>query len=511
MSQQQQQQQQTVTAAVSQYDANGGDLVAASTTNGPITTTSSSVQQQQEPQRHQHQHHHHQVLPRTEGGSNTSTLCNIMSCIFIRKRLGLSRRLRVLMALALCVVVMLSFQTRLVIVLYKKTGAGIQGATDVAWQHLNFIPTVIMGEYDQSTTMRRELKGPALYSQTRMDRSGMIIVEMLNAHAYAYSIGRIYGGSCSGNRLPPHQPSAESLLQAMGLDTVLLFACPPTPRNSDTNETETAQGGGIVMKRDVYHSHVTHKVWKRDWISYIRSVASYPARNSDKSTTNSTNTSTTAAAADAYFVAVHIRRGDVSPCKHTGRYLPNSHFLELMDLYIPPEQDHRRKGNKKVKVTIFSETDSFEAWDDFLQQFHDKFKKYKFSSQYDVELALDGSLAETWRQMSMADLLILSRSTFSLVPAMLNRFGTVVYTKFPRSPLPDWKIAPQHVVDHSDRVVVAGMAADQVRCAAWYNRSLPTTPATATTTAGEANNNDGEQQRLSGINATNETTAVDKR
>ena len=34
-----------------------------------------------------------------------------------------------------------------------------------------------------------------------------------------------------------------------------------------------------------------------------------------------------------YEIAVHLRRGDVSPCTHARRYLPNSHYLALIDQY----------------------------------------------------------------------------------------------------------------------------------------------------------------------------------
>jgi hypothetical protein len=105
--------------------------------------------------------------------------------------------------------VMLSSQTRLMVI----TGAAASAA---AWQ--NFIP--MMGDGGAAT----RLKGPALYLPTRMDRSGMIIVEMLNAHAHAFSNGRIYGGSYQ-DELPPHQLAAESLLKAMGLDNTLPLIC----------------------------------------------------------------------------------------------------------------------------------------------------------------------------------------------------------------------------------------------------------------------------------------------
>jgi hypothetical protein len=104
-------------------------------------------------------------------------------------------------------------------------------------------------------------------------------------------------------------------------------------------------------------------------------------------------------------VVVHIRRGDVVPCWDI-RYLPNSHYLTIL------------KKFPREAVTIFSESLSFEEWDDF--------------SQY--KLSLDTPIEVVWRAMMLADVLVMSKSSFSIVPAIFNRH-TVVYTPFWYRPL----------------------------------------------------------------------------
>jgi len=119
----------------------------------------------------------------------------------------------------------------------------------------------------------------------------------------------------------------------------------------------------------------------------------------------------------SFDIVVHIRRGDIDPCEHPDRYLPNSHYLTLIDRYLANISD--------ASVTIYSESDSYEGFEEFRQR------------GYAVKLNSD--IAEAWRHMMMANVLILSRSSFSYVPAVLNE-NKVVYTPFRHGSIKDWDV-----------------------------------------------------------------------
>ena len=140
-----------------------------------------------------------------------------------------------------------------------------------------------------------------------------------------------------------------------------------------------------------------------------------------------------------YTVAIHIRRGDVQMChsnrKPNERYLPSAYYLDLLDHFLPA----RRK--RQAVVHVFSESGSDDNWTHFVDDAHRRGHKH-------VHVHLDTpDLALIWKIFVTANLLIQShQSTFSLVPAMLNRHGTIVYTQSARPPLPLWKKAPKHIL-----------------------------------------------------------------
>lgn len=299
-----------------------------------------------------------------------------------------------------------------------------------------------------SPTFRGPPVGPPYYTYTRNDRSGMIITEMLNAYAYCFRNNRIYAGSCpdpkrNGER-PPHEAEAITILQALGL------------YNNDTDQTyegmqtasplrfmhacPTNTGEGVLLDRELYHTHVTKRIWTPAFVRKMQGLVRVPTKSSLLLLRNDGANTTTIAdddLDDLYTVAVHIRRGDVHPCHHKGRYLPNSHYLRLLRLYLPPQY----RDETRHKVFVFSQEWSFENFTSFE------------ASAYNVELVLDSDLAPVWQTMAAADLVILSKSTFSLVPAMLNGKGTVVYTRFPRSALPGWIVAPTELSVMADAEV----------------------------------------------------------
>jgi hypothetical protein len=110
-------------------------------------------------------------------------------------------------------------------------------------------------------------------------------------------------------------------------------------------------------------------------------------------------------------------------------------FLSLIDQYTPTEQE---LNGRTVHVTIFSESDSFEPFDEFLEH------------GYSVELDTP-NLVDVWIPLATADVIILSRSFFPMIPAMLNP-NIVVSTYYSAfEPLEGWKIVDEALTVQSER------------------------------------------------------------
>ena len=114
-------------------------------------------------------------------------------------------------------------------------------------------------------------------------------------------------------------------------------------------------------------------------------------------------------------VVVHVRRGDVSMnYPQTGdyyRYIPNSYFLDLLE--------NIRKPNDHV-IILSQRTESFA---DFV------------NAGYDVQL--DTSVVQAWKTMIESDIFIMSRSSFSYIPALFAK-GAIYYDEFWNKPLAHW-------------------------------------------------------------------------
>jgi len=84
-------------------------------------------------------------------------------------------------------------------------------------------------------------------------------------------------------------------------------------------------------------------------------------------------------------------------------------------------------------VTIYSESNSYEAFDifttDIIQQ---------QCGRCNISVSLDTPLADIWGALSTANVSILFTSSFSYVPALVNT-NTVVYTDFWHRPLETWE------------------------------------------------------------------------
>ena len=235
----------------------------------------------------------------------------------------------------------------------------------------------------------------------RRGKSAAVIEDMLMAHAYAFHMGGTYGGCCiePGIKIERH----EELLDALGLKEVLPFKCPGDYHEQGMRKT--------TVPKEKYHSDDT-RIWTPAYVSFLKSLVSYPPRNDDE-----------------FVIVAHVRRGEITPCKKQNRgydrYLPNQHFLNVIDLYNKPG----------AQVEIITESNSFEPVDAFRQ------KGYQVN--------LEDDLASIWRTFISADIVILSRSDFSMIPAVLS-MGQVVYTPFWHPPIRGWDRVPKEIMDQTD-------------------------------------------------------------
>eukprot|EP00522_Entomoneis_paludosa_P006027 CAMPEP_0172440336 /NCGR_PEP_ID=MMETSP1065-20121228/986_1 /TAXON_ID=265537 /ORGANISM="Amphiprora paludosa, Strain CCMP125" /LENGTH=253 /DNA_ID=CAMNT_0013189125 /DNA_START=230 /DNA_END=988 /DNA_ORIENTATION=+ len=167
----------------------------------------------------------------------------------------------------------------------------------------------------------------------KRDRSGSFIQDLLHAHAWLWSRGWQFGGTCSIRRA-----KTKKLLLHLGLEKVLPVV--------DCNEEQHAR----IIEKTSYMAHDTKFMtlkWKNSFL-----------KEWDK-TSHSVYQKIAVESRTSYNIVVHIRRGDVSLCRYPKRYLPNFHYQRLIDQHTP------NNATKNVVVTIFSESKSIESFHGF--------------------------------------------------------------------------------------------------------------------------------------------------
>jgi hypothetical protein len=228
------------------------------------------------------------------------------------------------------------------------------------------------------------------YSVARTDRAGATIRDMVVALAYGYAHNKTYGGACYVNPMrdaPSRQADKEALIRSVGLQEVLKFACPDS------------YDEGLLQQEDYASTKQRNKLVNPAFVNWLRSKVVLPDLSAGSG----------AHGGDA---VVHVRRGDVDPCNEwADRYLPNSYYQEVLRKYVP----------RNARVSVFSESWSFEPWTDFPSPRHKVF--------------LDTDLAEVWRAVMSAQYVVLSLSSFVYIPAILNPKATVLYA-------PTWQFVP---------------------------------------------------------------------
>jgi hypothetical protein len=243
------------------------------------------------------------------------------------------------------------------------------------------------------------------YVSARGDQAGAAIHDMLLAHAYGFNHNLTYGGACFefAWAKPFRKPRGYvlKLMRSLQMTNILRYACPPRGYQDR------------ILNRRLYRD-LDATLFTPAWRRQIRSelaVTPVQTTNDDK----------------PFEIAVHVRRGDIDPCIYQTRYLPNSHYIKLIDRYL-------QNVTGPARVTIYSEAGSYEPF----YVFHRKGYRVK----------LDSDLTDCWKHMMAADVLILSRSSFSYVPAVLNS-GIVVYTPFWHGHLQDWDVVDDALMQES--------------------------------------------------------------
>lgn len=121
---------------------------------------------------------------------------------------------------------------------------------------------------------------------------------------------------------------------------------------------------------------------------------------------------------EKFTIVVHIRRGDVNPNTHPERYLPNEYYCNILELITSII------NIKSYEIIIISESQAYESFECF--------KKYD-----NIKFEFDRDTKSNWENMINSDIFIMSKSSYSYVPALFCK-GIVVYKDFWCSKLNEW-------------------------------------------------------------------------
>mmetsp|Transcript_22088 Transcript_22088/g.57660 ORF Transcript_22088/g.57660 Transcript_22088/m.57660 type:complete len:412 (+) Transcript_22088:114-1349(+) len=119
-------------------------------------------------------------------------------------------------------------------------------------------------------------------------------------------------------------------------------------------------------------------------------------------------------------VAVHVRRGDVSQ-NDTRRHTPDSWYFKLVSRI--------RKTMPDADVHVFSSLEGKHEDSEF-----DEYRKRGMTVHLD-----ETDIAKPWAQLARADVLVMAKSSFSHVPALLSN-GCVLYEEYWHRPMQNWVV-----------------------------------------------------------------------
>lgn len=149
-------------------------------------------------------------------------------------------------------------------------------------------------------------------------------------------------------------------------------------------------------------------------------------------------------------IAVHVRRGDLTFIKqYSKRILPNHYYIRVMQ-----QLSQILTGlNLKYQFELYTELPT--------KTFTISPEQQGVSAPITESIVVDPNVSkieefdvipnltkfintdaiETMERMALAHVVIISHSSFSYLPSLLNQKGVIIYHQFQHSPLQDWVIA----------------------------------------------------------------------
>lgn len=310
----------------------------------------------------------------------------------------------------------------------------------------------------QQPQQQEEEEKIVIYSVARRDQSGAEVQNQLMAHAYAFSKNQSFGGACLLQPIQ-HEAVTRQLVQSLGLNSLVKYSCPPLHGHNNNNNNNNNNDRHYKILPDQVFRQMDTRIFSPQWFQYIRNEilphTILSQRQQQQRNNNKTNR-------HELSVVIHIRRGLVEPCD-TQRYLPNAHYQRVLRKYVLESPSYNNKHNnklggekdKKIIVKIHSQRRSYEPWDPTTTAtaaywidpilYHDQ-------NNISFSLHLNAPLNDTWYDMMTADILITSRSSFSLVPALLNLDALeIIYTPFWHQPLPHWTTVSDDLLQQTEK------------------------------------------------------------
>jgi len=263
---------------------------------------------------------------------------------------------------------------------------------------------------------------PTLFVNARPDGLGARSQSIIAAMALATKYGLNFGGAL-GVKGKPHGIDAVPMMSALFGTDVRADLVPPgvVSFESVADFEEFFKKGNelhatSVLLRDFCVQCGLDKIFNdtntlvRDYYSpeflnHIRKANSLSKRSGSQSKP---------------LVVLHVRRGDAK-----GKRRTNDQF------YYNVVHDIK-KHLPNADVHLFSEGSP------------DEFDGYR---QQGVQLHLDSTdVREAWEYFSSADVFVMAKSSFSMVPALFNT-NCVIYTPFWHSPLDEWMVVDQSALE----------------------------------------------------------------
>lgn len=130
--------------------------------------------------------------------------------------------------------------------------------------------------------------------------------------------------------------------------------------------------------------------------------------------------------ASTFSIALHIRRGDVSLNKNSGRFTENIYYVEVLKFLYKLFEEF----NIKLDIHLYSQG---------------KVEDFQELNEFDITFHLNESLDSTFIGLVNKDILVMSKSSLSYCAALYSK-NIVLYKPFWHNPLSKW-----HTINEDDK------------------------------------------------------------